>query len=339
MPKSVEGSGAGVDPGDFEEAIGVEKIDDNTWIGKHPLRLPISGARGVYGGHTCAQTLLVAIESAPGFIPHLFHSHFIRAGSPKHRCVFKVTALHDGKSYSQRQIHVYQEDKVMYTAICSLVKIGTKVTLGNLNVMHKPPKINQKYPNPDDEHIVVHTDFIKNSYPDELVDYRLSPEEDNIPPAERWITVWSKLYQPNKSEVDDKRFNYVGLADLSDLALLTTMARALHIGWNPTVDNPFESFDEGKDAREIMKVSLNALHIYHYIAMSLSHHIYFHTDNYDSFNVIGDWLTLTYQFKISRNHRTLVRGFFYNKEGNCVATVIQEGLTYFRPGVPGDVRL
>ena len=47
---------------DFEEALRVIKIDD-THYGAHPLRLPIQGARGVYGGHMMAQSLLVGIES------------------------------------------------------------------------------------------------------------------------------------------------------------------------------------------------------------------------------------------------------------------------------------
>lgn len=320
---------------DFEEALAVRQIDDNTWEGVYPLRLPLAGARGVYGGHICAQTVLVAMESAPGFLPHSFHSHFVRAGNPRVKCLYKVVRLQDGKTFARRQIQLIQRDKVVYLAMCSLVRKGTPVTSGKLNLMHSPPALMKKYPDPLKLHLNHHTDFIVNAFSDEFVHYEMCPEEENIPPAERWITLFSKMHQPKKTAMKDPRFNYVGLADLSDAALLTTMARALHLDWNPTVDNPFEEFDEGKDARMLMQHTLNGLHIFHYVAMSLDHHIYFHTDKFDSFNVVQDWLTLTYQFKISKNDRTLVRGYFYNKEGDCVATVIQEGLTFMRPGVPG----
>ncbi|GBL48589.1 hypothetical protein ACI3LY_002491 [Candidozyma auris] len=327
------------DPGDFEEAFRVIKVDENTWVGAHPLRLPIAGARGVYGGHTCAQTLLVAMESAPGFIPHSFHSHFIKAGSHKIPYTFKVTRLHDGRNFCMREIKVIQKDVIIYTALSSLIKKGKTVTSGDLNIMHPPPPLFRKYPDPSELRVITHTDFVRNAFSKEFEDYTLCPEEDNLRAAERWITVWSGLQQPKKSNMVDPKYNYVGLADLSDSALLTTLARVLHLHWNPTVENPYESFDEDKDARNIMNVTLNALHIFHYNAMSLDHHLYFHSDDFNAFNIVKDWLTLTYQFKILRNNRALVRGYFYNKEGNCVATVIQEGLTYMRPGVPNKHRI
>lgn len=332
----ITGLGNGVDPGDFEEVIDVQKIDENTWEGKYPLRLPVAGARGVYGGHLIAQLLLVFIESAPGFVPHSFHSHFLKPGKPKIKCLYKLTRLNDGRNFSMRLLKVLQNDKVVFTAMCSLVKKGMKITLGDLNLMHPPPPLHYKHPDPNKLDQLIHTEFCHNAYLDELLDHKLCPEEDNIPPSERWITLWSKLYQPSKTQFNDLKFNYVALGELSDSALLTTMARVLHLNWNPTVNNPFQTYDDNKDARMIIDYSMNAMHIYHYEAMSLDHHIYFHTDNFSSFDPIKDWLTLTYQFKISRNHRTLVRGFFYNKESNCVATVIQEGLTYMRPGVPGE---
>lgn len=184
------------DPGDFEEAFRVIKVDENTWVGAHPLRLPIAGARGVYGGHTCAQTLLVAMESAPGFIPHSFHSHFIKAGSHKIPYTFKVTRLHDGRNFCMREIKVIQKDVIIYTALSSLIKKGKTVTSGDLNIMHPPPPLFRKYPDPSELRVITHTDFVRNAFSKEFEDYTLCPEEDNLRAAERWITVWSGLQQP-----------------------------------------------------------------------------------------------------------------------------------------------
>lgn len=359
---------------DFEDALAVVQVDDCTWEGKHPLRLPLAGARGVYGGHLCAQTLLVAIESAPGYIPHLFHSHFIKPGRADVKLRYRVTKMGSG-DFCVRHIYVLQKDVIAYTAMCLLKKpgatpqpgsdlksaqlvtgkpaaLGTGVldvsgTVGAVprvllrsrkvefpsSIQAPPPKLHKKYPDPAKAHHSYHTDFIHNAYSDEFLQYELCPEEENMPPAERWITLWSKLFSKHP-KFKRPEFNYVGLADLSDAAILTTLARALHMDWNPTIDNPFESFDNTKDARLIMPVTLNALHIFHYIAMSLDHHLYFHTDDYNSIDVLGEWLTLTYQYKILKNLRTLVRGHFYNPKGECVVLFIQEGLTFMRPGVP-----
>lgn len=43
---------------DFEEALRVIKLDETHYVGAHPLRLPVTGGRGVYGGHLIAQSLL-----------------------------------------------------------------------------------------------------------------------------------------------------------------------------------------------------------------------------------------------------------------------------------------
>lgn len=333
VPK-ISGLGHGKNPGNFEDALDIVQIDDNTWEGKYPLRLPVSGARGVYGGHLIAQTLLVFIDSAPGFVPHSFHSHFLRPGNSTVKCVYQVTKLHDGLNYCMRLVKVLQKDKAVFTAICSLVKKGTKVTSGDLNVMVPVPALEKKYPDPNLLDQLIHTDFCQNAFSEEFLDYKKCPDEAGQLPSERWTTIWSKLYQPGKQLLRDPKFNYVALGELSDSAILTTLARTLHLNWNPTVDNALQEYDEGKDARQIIDFSLNALHIFHYEAMSLDHHLYFHTDNFESFNPVKDWLTVAYQYKISRNHRTLVRGFFYNPEGNCVATFAQEGLTYLHAGVP-----
>lgn len=333
VPK-ISGMSKNTDPGDIEDVLDIIQIDENTWEGKYPLRLPVSGARGVYGGHLIAQSLLVFIDSAPGFLPHSFHSHFLRPGNAKVKCLYQVTRLNDGRNYAMRLLKVLQNGKIVFTALCSLVKKGAEVTSKDMNLLVPPPPLHAKYPDPNQLDQLIHTEFCQNAFSEEFLDYKKCPEEASKSPSERWITIWSKLHQPGKEAMKDPKFNYVALAELSDSAILTTLARALHLNWNPTLDNPLQEYDDSKDARRIIDLSLNALHIFHYEAMSLDHHLYFHTDDFESFNPVKDWLTLAYQYKISRNHRSLVRGFFYNPEGNCVATFVQEGLTYLHPGVP-----
>lgn len=319
---------------DFEEAFRVVKVDEETYVGAHPLQLPLEGARGVYGGHTCAQTLLVAMELAPGYVPHAFHSHFIGAGSPRVPMEYKVVKLHDGKNYTMRQIQAIQRGKVKYQALVSFKKAGT--TSAGLDLQWDTPPLHDKYPDPLALTVINHTLFVRNAYSPEFVDHTLCPEENAQTPLDRWITVWSGI---NNKPFTDARYNYVGLADLSDSALLTTLARILHLDWNPSVDNPFMEYDHMRDARLLLEKSFNIIHLFHYNAMSLDHHIYFHLDDYALFDVCTQWLTLSYQAKRVANNRTLVRGCMFNNEGKVVATVIQEGLTYFFDGVPDKAKM
>ena len=99
-------------------------------------------------------------------------------------------------------------------------------------------------------------------------------------PSDRWITVYSGIEQ--RKSFKDPLFNYVGIADLSDSALLTTLARVMHFPWNPTEKYAPEELmhDSFEMHAALLKVSFNILHIFHYNAMSLDHHIYFHSDDY-----------------------------------------------------------
>lgn len=333
----------------FEEAFRVIKVDDHNYVGAHPLRLPVPGARGVYGGHTCAQTLLVAIESSPGYVPYAFHSYFIGAGSARVPMEYNVTEISDEDSnYTHRSIKVTQRGKAKYTALVSFVKQGVAFDSSRNNVDIQIPrsKLMREYSNNTGKlKVVEHTDYIRNAYSPEFKNYHLVPEENKQAASERWVTIWGGINNNNafsnkKTTFLDPRYNYVGLADLSDSAILTTLARILHLDWNPTKDNPFEDFDRQRDARKLLKTSMNMLHLFHYNAMSLDHHIYFHLDNFeDSFNIGTDWVSLTYQAKRNGNDRSLVRGCMFNKQGQCVATIIQEGLTYFFEGVPDNAKL
>lgn len=331
---------------DFEDAMGVMQKNENTWVGLQTLNLPVPGARGVYGGHMVAQALLVAIELAPAYVPHSFHSHFIRAGLLKIPVTYQVTRLGDSGELVQRQVLAVQNGRIVYSAMCSLrrkrnsqrldsaMRADTdkaeKTKSSKIDFLPPVPILAKKYPDPNVLHNVVHTDFVHSAYLDEFVNYELCPEEAEVGPSERWITLWTRLGQ--EKPLSHPKYNFVGLADISDSSVLTTLVRALHLHWNPTQDNPFQTFDELRDVRNVLEVSLNMMHIYHYNAMSMDHSLYFHVDDFCELDVLG-WLTLSHLFKISKNNRTLVRGHFFDSRGKCVASFVQEGLTYMHRGV------
>lgn len=325
---------------DFEEAFRVEQVGENTYVGAHPLRLPIQGARGVYGGHTCAQTLLVAMKLAPGYVPSLFHSYFIYAGDSKVPMEYTVTKISDTPDSCHRQILVRQKGRMRFSCVVLLVRKGLRGQKERSASWQVPePPLKAKYPNPETLHQVRHTDFMRHAYLDEFLDYRLCPEENDVLASERWITVWGGIVNEDNRSMRDPMFNYVGLADLLDLAILTTMARVLHLSWNPTEGNRHMEPDANRDARILLQESMNIIHIFHYDAMLLDHHIYFHSDDFEAFDISKEWLTLTYQMKRLSNNRTLVRGFYTDEKGECVATVVQEGLTPLYAGVSDNARL
>lgn len=325
----------------FEEAFRVIKLSDTHYRGAHPLHLPLKGARGAYGGHICAQTLLVAIESAPDYLVHSLHSHFISPPNDVLVCHYEVVTLYQLDNSAKRLIKLKQYNKqtdtykIKYTCIVSFVRRGGLKKLDGPKFQVPVPELHKKYPDPDKLNVIHHTSFVKNAYSRELIDFKECPEEDKIPFSERWITMWASLNnQENSFDLfKDPRYNYVGLGCISDSCIITTLARILHLPWNPTELLEEEEFDETKDAISLMGTSMNIIHLFHYLAMSLDHHIYFHCDNENAFDVVKDWLTYSYQAKALSNGRVLVRGGLFNPEGILVATMVQEGLAIFHKNI------
>lgn len=322
----------------LEEAFRVKKIDDFTYEGAHPLRLPVELARGVYGGHTCAQTLLVAMESAPGYIPYVLNSHFIAAGSSEVPMTYKVNSLADSYDEVSREVKVYQLGRLRYVCTVSLLRQGSQKARAKKAVV-QPSFLDLAVRHPDRNNLKVfkHTDYIRTAVGREFFDPHLAPEEKQQPPTERWMTVFGGISLLEAFK--DRKFNIVGLAVLSDSVIMTTLARILHLPWNPTEENKLTEYEPTRDALSLMDVSVNMMHIYHYNAMSLDHSIYFHVDDFDAIDICNEWLTLKYQLRHLGNNRALVRGYFYNDKGHHVATIVQEGLVHFSNGVAEQVSL
>lgn len=66
-------------------------------------------APGVFGGHVLAQCAIVGARTVDsGYIMHNIHGYFILPGKQDVPFTYKVETLRNGKSYSVRQIRVYQ---------------------------------------------------------------------------------------------------------------------------------------------------------------------------------------------------------------------------------------
>ena len=74
----------------------------------------------VYGGQVLAQGLLAAGKTVPQErLPHSLHGYFIRPAKVEIPLFFDVEVLNDGRSFSTRRTHVFQEDQVILTMVSS----------------------------------------------------------------------------------------------------------------------------------------------------------------------------------------------------------------------------
>ena len=74
----------------------------------------------VFGGQVLAQSLIAAMHTVPDERTiHSMHGYFLRPGDVEHPITFSVDRLHDGRSFSTRRTHAYQNGVPILSLIAS----------------------------------------------------------------------------------------------------------------------------------------------------------------------------------------------------------------------------
>ena len=74
----------------------------------------------VFGGQVLAQSLTAAMHTVPvERTIHSMHGYFLRPGNVEHPITFAVDRLHDGRSFSTRRTHAYQNGEPILSLIAS----------------------------------------------------------------------------------------------------------------------------------------------------------------------------------------------------------------------------
>lgn len=77
----------------------------------------------VFGGQVAAQALVAAGRTAADRAPHSLHLYFLRPGDPRAPLRYTVTALRDGGTFSARAVTVTQDDdRVILEALASFTE-------------------------------------------------------------------------------------------------------------------------------------------------------------------------------------------------------------------------
>lgn len=309
---------------DVEHQIGVHQIDESTWELNEPLTKPSKASRGVYGGNLIGQALLVAMRSAPGFSPHLLHSHFTKPTSAKKKVVWKVQRISDGKTFVNRSLQASQDGVITYIANVSLTKKNSvkdatveyeayrkKDEAGDADdddPVPKPFQYQRTLPKwtsqhtPEEKMVLfpAGTKEVWHKLPREIADLELTAEEDDWNVTQREISYyarWGSDEQPVSLKEPDV-FKFVGLGVISDSIFLTRLMRILRL--------------RDVDLRQLI----------HYYSVSLDHVMYFHDDDFD----VTKWMSYAFRSVRFANSRVLLELDIFNDKGVHISTVYQEGL-------------
>jgi len=273
----------------------LEKLEEGLYRGESEnLGLP-----QVYGGQVIGQALSAAHYTVdPSRTVHSFHSYFLYPGDSEKPIIYDVENLRDGKSFSTRRVKAIQNGRPIFYLTASYH--GEAEGFDHQNTM---PDI------PGPENFASETEIVSqvaHLLPEQLQKMFCGEKPIEIRP----VTVINPL-KPQKAE--PKQYLWMranGTVPDHQLIHQYLLGYASDWGFLVTALHPHE-------------VSLLTPK---FQVATIDHSIWFHRPF-----KMDDWLLFAIESPTASNTRGLVRGEIYNRNGDLVATAVQEGVMRFKP--------
>jgi acyl-CoA thioesterase-2 len=286
-----------VSTADFEELLAIldlNRLDDDTFVGSHPSRNPVR----TFGGQMMAQAFVAGSRTVLEKLrPSALSVHFIAGGDPDKDLEFRVVRLRDERRFANRRVDVMQNGELLTTAMVSYMNGGRGIEHGI-----EPPELvdPESVPSVDDllrgyEDVVPH--FVNALRP---IDWRYTNDPTWVmrDKGERldYNRVWMKAVG---AMPDDPVLNAAALVYSSDTTVLDSIISTHGLSWG---------FDR-------------------IFAVTMNHSVWFHRPvRFD------EWVLYSTTSPVAADSRGLGTGHFFDRSGQLLATVVQEGIVKYFPG-------
>ncbi|MGA7204976.1 MAG: acyl-CoA thioesterase II [Specibacter sp.] len=282
---------------DLSDAGGAQ-TDEDIFVGPGDAAAP---QPRLFGGQVLAQSLVAAAKTVGGErLVHSMHGYFLRPGDAASPITFGVERLRDGRSFSARRSHAYQGGKPILSLIASF-------QVPDDGVEHQEP-MPANIPDPETlptsaqllgaiDHPVAQAWAYERPFDIRHVGANIYFDVRGEHVAHQ--AVWLKTLGPMP---DDQNLHRAALAYASDYTLLEPVLRRHGISW----------------ATPGMSVA------------SLDHAMWWHRPLR-----VDEWLLYVADSPSASGARGLSQGRFYNRDGELVASVAQEGMVRLPVGTPG----
>ena len=283
---------------DLKKLLDIKKISNNEF------RASVNefGWGRVFGGLIVAQSIIASYRTVKDKYLHSLHSYFLRGGDPNIIMNYKVNTLREGRSFAQRIVSAYQNEKLIFYMVASFQR--------------KEEGLEHQVNIPDDivepESLKTEIDILNNVFkhkPDNIKDTRDRGRAIEFRPIEprditrpKHVDPFQMLWLKTSKKIDlDFIMNQALLAYASDYTILDTalMPHGISI---------FQ-----KDIQ----------------VASLDHSIWFHDINFD----MNDWILYSQKSPRTRGNRGFAEGTLFSYDGNLIATVAQEGMIRKMPTI------
>jgi acyl-CoA thioesterase-2 len=283
---------------DFAELLAtfdLQRVGDNLFIGSHPSKNPMR----TFGGQLMSQSFLASSRSLvrDDLPPSALSVHFVNGGDTAKDIEFHVTRLRDERRFANRRVDAMQDGTLLCSALISYMSGGRGLEHGV-----EPPQVAEPHTQPTIgellrgyEQTVPH--FVNALQP---IEWRYTNDPawvmrtkgDRLPHNRVWVKALGDL-------PDDPLLHTATMVYSSDTTVLDSVITTHGLSWG---------FDR-------------------IFAASANHSIWFHRQV--NFN---DWVLYSTSSPVAADSRGLGTGHFFDRSGQPLATVVQEGvLKYFPP--------
>jgi acyl-CoA thioesterase II len=287
---------------DFDELLAVldlNRLADDLFVGSHPSKNPMR----TFGGQLMAQSFVASSRTLTrdDLPPSALSVHFVNGGDTTKDIEFRVVRLRDERRFANRRVDAVQDGVVLSSAMISYMAGGMSGTRG-LEHGVAPPEVAEPHTKPPMgellrgyEETVPH--FVKALHP---IEYRYTNDPawvmrdkgDRLPHNRVWVKADGVL-------PDDPVLHTATMVYSSDTTVLDSVITTHGLSW-------------GHDR---------------IFAASANHSVWFHRQV--DFN---DYVLYSTSSPVAADSRGLGTGHFFDRSGQIVATVVQEGvLIYFPP--------
>ncbi|MEO3942774.1 acyl-CoA thioesterase II [Paenarthrobacter nicotinovorans] len=246
----------------------------------------------VFGGQVLAQSMMAGMRTVePDRVAHSMHGYFLRPGDANKPITFGVERLRDGRSFSARRVHAYQDGVPILSMIASFQVEDT----GLDHQATMPEGIPDPESLPSTAELLSHFDhpMARHMSSERPFDVRhIDPALYVSAPTEHVArnAVWMKTIGPLP---DDPNLHRAALAYASDYTLLEPILRAHGLAW--------------------MTPGMSVA--------SLDHAMWWHRPVR-----VDEWMLYVQESPSAQGARGLATGRIFNRDGLHVATVAQEGM-------------
>lgn len=246
----------------------------------------------IFGGSVFAQAMRAAAATVPSRRINSAHSYFLRAGNPDLPIDFVVERIRDGRSFNTRRVTAHQDNIPIFELSASFhIDESAEGHHAEIEIPAEP--IGEEYEEGVRRALSgLGIEVSKEEFGVGPVQIRVEGGLDMVPGAHRKpeLRCWFRSRGPMP---DDQGIHSAVLAWVSDLTILVS---SMH----PMADR-------------VMSPGVQSA--------SLDHSMWFH----DAFR-LDDWIYAVQDCPVFKGSRALGRALFYSRDGQLVASAVQEGL-------------